>query len=133
MAMQAERGIQRFLRLFNSRRFWDAHEALEDTWRATGSDFYQGLILYASAFVHAQRANAHGLLAQLRKTKSRLRGFRPDYLGFDVDAILEHCQWCENFAARGGLDQEDWPDAVMPPPLTTDRGRFRGDEPELAT
>jgi predicted metal-dependent hydrolase len=51
--------LRRFLELYGAARYWDSHEALEDEWRRTGSDFYQALILYASAWVHWKRGNAH--------------------------------------------------------------------------
>ena len=35
---------------YGASRFWDSHEALEEAWRRNGSDFYQGLILYASFY-----------------------------------------------------------------------------------
>ena len=59
--------FRRFPELYRAGRFWDSHEALEDAWRANRSDFYQGLILYASAWGHRERRNAHGVRAQLRK------------------------------------------------------------------
>ena len=39
--------LHRFLELFNAREYWESHEVLEGPWREGGSDFYQGLILYA--------------------------------------------------------------------------------------
>ena len=46
------RPLRRFLELYEASRFWDSHEALEEAWRRSGSDFYLGLILYASPWVH---------------------------------------------------------------------------------
>ena len=37
--------LRQFLELYGASRFWDSHEALEEAWRRSGSDFYQGLIL----------------------------------------------------------------------------------------
>jgi hypothetical protein len=42
--------LRQFLELYGASRFWDSHEALEEAWRRNGSDFYQGLILYASFY-----------------------------------------------------------------------------------
>lgn len=78
---------------------------LEGAWRETGSDFYHGLILYASAFVHVQRGNRHGIAAQLAKAGRFLNEFRPGYLGVDVEALLSH--------AREGLKTvQEHPDAT---------------------
>lgn len=139
-----------FLRLFNDGRYWDSHEALEDAWRETGSGFYHGLILYASAFVHARRENAHGIRAQLEKAERALAPFAPDYLGLDVQAILEHARRCREIVRRGeaagdvageggsagdGPERGDtdrrWRESIPFPELRPERTRIRGDEREL--
>jgi predicted metal-dependent hydrolase len=109
---------------FNAGSFWESHEILEAAWRETGSDFYQGLILFASAFVHVRRANRHGVRAQLAKAARRLGGYRPSYLGVDVDAVLDAAD-----AARRAVEVGILPVA---PDLTLDPALIRGDEPELA-
>jgi predicted metal-dependent hydrolase len=111
-----------FVALFNRGAYWDSHEVLEQAWRATGSDFYQGLILVASGFVHVGRRNAHGVRAQLAKAAARLAPFRPSHLGLDVDALLAACA-----AAREAVERGAWPAA---PRLALDDALLRGDEPE---
>ena len=126
--------LARFLELFRAGRYWDSHEALEDAWRRLDSDFYQGLILYASAFVHAGRDNRHGILAQLGKTRDALEPYRPAYLGLDVDAILEHAGRCrERVASREAPPEgEGWAETLpRRPRLAWSAERVRGDEPEL--
>jgi len=118
------RQLEDFVARFNRGSFWESHEILEAAWRETGSDFYQGLILFASAFVHVRRANLHGVRAQLAKAVSRLGGYRPSYLGVDVDAVLDAAD-----AARRAVDVGILPVA---PDLTLDPALIRGDEPELA-
>jgi predicted metal-dependent hydrolase len=117
------RQLEDFVARFNRGSFWESHEILEAAWRETGSDFYQGLILFASAFVHVRRANLHGVRAQLAKAVSRLGGYRPSYLGVDVDAVLDAAD-----AARRAVDVGILPVA---PNLTLDPTLIRGDEPEL--
>ena len=124
--------LARFVRLFNEESFWDSHEVLEDAWREHGSEFYHGLILYASAFVHLQRGNAHGIRAQLVKAQRALGAFRPRYLGVDVESILTRA-----VAYRKALEEE--PDAAgarlkeIVPCYTIElmSDHLRGDEPEL--
>jgi predicted metal-dependent hydrolase len=118
------RQLEDFVARFNRGSFWESHEILEAAWRETGSDFYQGLILFASAYVHVRRANRHGVRAQLAKAVSRLGGYRPSYLGVDVDAVLDAAD-----AARRAVDVGILPVA---PDLTLDPALIRGDEPELA-
>ena len=124
--------LHRFLELFNAREYWESHEVLEGPWREGGSDFYQGLILYASAFVHAQRGNPHGVGAQLVKAERKLAGYRPCYLGVDVDAVLAHAAHCREVV---GHRRDDDPRSLLGvagvPRLELDTRFVRGDEPEL--
>ena len=129
--------LHRFLELFNAQEYWESHEVLEGPWRDEGSDFYQGLILYASAFVHAQRGNPRGVGAQLVKTERKLGGYRPCYLGIDVDAVLAHSVRCRELVELR-RDEEDpssdpssWLEVVDVPRLELHSRFVRGDEPEL--
>lgn len=129
--------LRDFLALYAEGRFWESHEALEIPWREDGSDFYQGLILYASAWVHWKRGNAHGVRAQLRKALERLAPYPSTYLGLDVAAIREHCREVRRRVPEGGRGADDgegipeWTGAVEPLPLAVDPDLVRGDEPEL--
>ena len=107
-----------FLERFAAGEYWEAHEVLEGAWRTGRSGFYKGLILLASAYVHGQRGNAHGVEAQLRKAARELAPYAPFYLGQDVDALLA--------LARRGPPLPDAPD------LTPAIERFRGTEVELS-
>lgn len=118
--------LDRFLALFRDGRYWDSHEALERPWRRNGSGFYKGLILYASAFVHAGRGNPRGVRAQLRKTMRQLEPFPPAYLGFDVDAILHHARRCLDRLEEGETES-----SLPGPTLDWNPARVRGNEREL--
>ena len=113
---------------YGASRFWDSHEALEEAWRRNGSDFYQGLILYASAWVHWERRNAHGVRAQLKKTLGRLDAYPASYLGLDVDELRAHCVAVRQEVAG---NPDSWPDHVAALPLALAVNRLRGDEVEL--
>ncbi len=121
-----------FLDLFNRTQYWESHEALEGPWRESGSEFYHALILYASAFVHVQRGNRHGLAAQLGKARPLLEPRRPSYLGLDVDAILEHAAVCRHLVAENReAPAEAWDVLIPRPRLRFQAELVRGDEPEL--
>jgi len=124
----------RFVALFNRGRFWESHEVLELPWRQNRSPFYKGMIIYASAFVHAQRGNPIGVRKQLVKARRYLTGYAPFYLGVDVAGLLEHVEAC--LAVVGGPDPPSGP-ALVPalpaPSLALSPERLRGDEGELAT
>lgn len=115
--------LVRFVELFNGRAFWESHEVLEGPWRQEGSAFYHGLILYASAFVHVQRNNAHGIAAQLQKAERTLAPFAPRYLGVHVSEILDR------IGTAGDELKREVPVAF--PSIRLDPSRVRGDEPEL--
>jgi hypothetical protein len=117
------RALERFVWLFNRGEYWESHEVLEAPWRRVSSDFLQGLILLASAYVHLRRANLHGVRAQFAKAAVRLRPYAPDYLGVDVTAVLAAAADAERAIARGEV-----PEA---PTLGLSPGRVRGNEPEL--
>jgi predicted metal-dependent hydrolase len=89
---------------FNSWRFYDCHETLEDIWREAGSkgalrqaqgdrdigfaNFYQGIIKAAAGFHHVIRGNYRGAVNLLEDTFRLLGPYRPAALGVDVDRLL---------------------------------------------
>jgi hypothetical protein len=129
--------LVRFAELVNGGEYWESHEVLEEAWRETGSAFYRGLILYASAFVHARRGTPHGITAQLVKAETALAGYAPAYLGVDVGALLGHARDTRRRvearrSTRAADRRTDWGQVVAWPRLELDPARVRGDEPELA-
>jgi predicted metal-dependent hydrolase len=98
--LEPEPALLDFIELFNRGEYWESHERLETPWRANRSGFYKGLILFASAFVHAGRGNAHGIVAQLQKAEAELEAYRPRCMGMDVEAILEHARRCRDVVAK---------------------------------
>jgi predicted metal-dependent hydrolase len=111
--------LANFVDLFNQGDYWESHEALEPEWRRTRSEFYHGLILYASAWVHQERGNRHGVDAQLAKAEPLLRCHAAGYLGIDVAEVLREAE-----DLRGHR-----PPAR--PVIDLNPARVRGDEPEL--
>lgn len=129
-----EPALAEYLRLFNRGEFGSSHEVLEDAWRRTGSEFYHALILFASAFVHAGRGDRHGIAAHLGKALPLLESRRPTYLGFDVDALLEHAAVCRHLVAENReAPAEAWRVLIPLPRIGYDPARVRGDEPELGS
>src|SRR5690606_33524132 len=88
-----------FIEEFNQARYWESHEVLETAWRRNGSRFYKGMIIYASAFVHAQRGNPRGVRKQLHKAKRVLAAYRPAYLGIDLESHFDLMERCLEIAA----------------------------------
>ncbi len=85
---------------FNSWRFYDCHETLEDVWRECGgkalsgddrdelADFYQGVIKAAAGLHHVLRGNHGGAMKVLGDVPRLLEAYRPRTLGLDVDRLL---------------------------------------------
>jgi hypothetical protein len=85
------------IRLFNSRRFFEAHEALEALWlKEQGEEklFLHGLIQVAAAFHHLQRKNPEGFRRVLAKGMRKLEQFSGTHGGIEVDTLkLEIKPW----------------------------------------
>jgi hypothetical protein len=68
--------LERGLSLFNTGRFYDAHEVWEDLWRETPPgplrSRYQGLVQAAVAFHHIASGNALGGLGLLPRARHNL-------------------------------------------------------------
>ena len=126
------RALLDFVALFNRAAYWESHELLEEPWREGRSEFYHGLILYASAFVHVQRGNPRGIVAQLEKAERCLAPYRPVYLGLDVDELLSHSARCRAIvAAHQGAEPAEWAALVPAIRLEPSAERVRGNEVEL--
>ena len=101
------RGVQ----LFNSGHFFDAHEVLEDVWRAVPSapdkKFLQGLIQLAVAFHHHSTGNVVGACSLMRRATRNLSPYAPEFGGIRLDVLLHEV----------GRWQEALDDALPPPPL----------------
>ena len=123
-----------FVRLFNAGKYWESHEVLEGPWRINRSPFYKGMIIYASAFVHAQRGNPRGVFKQLHKAKRYLNEYRPYYMGVDVNRILAHAAICIELVSvpdppRGSSLVQ----AIPFDRISLETERVRGDEHEFST
>lgn len=81
--------------LFNTGRYFDAHEAWEEAWhQVTGvrRDFYQGLIQCAVALEHVRRGNPHGALMVLARAKPRFAELTSPYMGIDWETLVQQLE-----------------------------------------
>lgn len=89
-------GFAEAIQQFNTWRFYDCHETLEDIWRELGAKssesqlahFYQGIIKAAAGYHHLLRNNYEGTIKVLGDTLRLLAPYRPQTMGVDVDALL---------------------------------------------
>lgn len=81
-----------FFGCFNRRKFYEAHEVLEDLWledrRGPNGAFYKGLIQLAGAFVHLQRDRLRPAAALLKLARANLGHYPPLHDELDVTAVL---------------------------------------------
>jgi predicted metal-dependent hydrolase len=78
--------------LLNRGEYYDAHEVLEDAWRAAPEPerrFLQGLIQVAVAFHHHSRGNRIGFRSLLERAIRNLSLYPAQHAGLDLAALLE--------------------------------------------
>ena len=100
------------LELIERGRYFEAHEELEEAWRAADpseKDFFQGLVHVAVSWHHAGRGNRPGCERQLAKAARRLGPFAPEHRGVDVASVLAAVENAQRVVESGSLE--------LPPPL----------------
>lgn len=104
-------GLARGLELIREGAYFEAHEELEDEWRAAPPgerDFLQGLVHVTVAWYQAGRGNRVGCERQLEKAQRRLAAYAPSHRGVDVAALLPQLAGAAALVEGGSLD--------LPPP-----------------
>jgi predicted metal-dependent hydrolase len=106
-------GLQRGIDLFNSGRYWDAHEAWEHAWmpdrKGPDAGFYKGLIQVAAGCLHYGRSNRRGAVNKWRSGADYLRPYLPEHFGVRLAPLVTTM---DEFLAA--MKQRDWPDLTMP-------------------
>jgi uncharacterized protein len=101
-----EEFLERGLGDIRAGRFFEAHEELEDAWRAAADDerdFFQGLVHFTVAWYQAGRGNRVGCERQLEKAARRLGPYAPRHRGVDVASILQQVESASAIVAGGSL------------------------------
>jgi uncharacterized protein len=109
-----EAAFKRGLESIRAQRYFEAHEDLEEAWRAAPGeerDFFQGLVHVAVAWYQAERGRPVATARQLEKATRRLAPFAPAHRGIDVDEVLAQVKAAQARVASGSLDLD-------PPKLT---------------
>ena len=87
--------------LFNRGKFFDAHEVLEDVWRAAPPEekkIWQGLVQVAVALHHYSTGNRVGMRSVMVRAMKNLGGHRRDFHGVHIPLLLDSLgQWLEAF------------------------------------
>jgi predicted metal-dependent hydrolase len=83
---EARRGLQ----LFNAGEFFEAHEALENAWRAESGPIrllYQAILQVAVTYLHIQRGNYEGAIQLAARAMPKLERWQPVCCGVDVAGL----------------------------------------------
>ena len=102
-----EAAFKRGLDEIRAGRYFEAHEELEEAWRAAPAeerDFFQGLVHVAVAWYQAGRGRPVATGRQLEKAARRLAAFAPVHRGVDVDGVLAQIEAARRRVAAGSLD-----------------------------
>lgn len=108
---------------FNSWRFYDCHETLEDLWREEETylaDFYQGIIKVAAGFHHLLRGNQKGAETLLGGGIDLLEPFRPVCLGVDTGRLIDDTRPCLERIRELGPDRLSEFDRTLIPHIYLD-------------
>ena len=110
------------LDLFNRAHFFDAHEALEDVWRALPRDrplrrHLQGLVQLAVAFHHESTGNRVGARSVLERALRNLNGADSSFPDLDLDRLrADLADWREHLA--GAAPKPKSPQIALRKPMT---------------
>jgi len=102
-----EAAFKRGLEAIRSGRYFEAHEELEEAWRAAPAeerDFFQGLVHVAVAGYQAGRGRPVATGRQREQAERRLTPFAPAHRGVDVEGVLRQVETAREQVAEGSLE-----------------------------
>jgi hypothetical protein len=108
--------------LFNTHKFWEAHEVWEGIWQNHPEDgrfFIQALIQLAAAYHQLRRKIYRGFVIHIRRAQERLELFPATFLGIDVAVLRGTIKGTIEFLdANENLAETDF-SGIEIPPITT--------------
>lgn len=112
-----------FVRLYNTGHYYESHEVLEDLWLdGHGPDrlFYQGLIMYSTAFLHLERGNLSGFSKLLVSAAAKLAGYPDRHMGVDLCVVRGAIAAWRGRLARHAPESPVGYDPALIPPIILD-------------
>lgn len=105
--------LLRGIELFNSGRFWDAHEVWESEWtldrKGPEAGFYKGLIQIAAGCLHYTRHNRRGAVNKWTSGAHYLRPYLPTHRRVLLAPLVAAV---DGFLAA--MKDDAWPELKMP-------------------
>ncbi len=95
------------LEFFNHGQYFEAHEALEDAWRAEQGPqrhLYHGILQVGVAYYHLLRGNFVGTIKMFRRSHGWLEPFTGECCGIDLDGFRNDFNRVEAEVQRLGPD-----------------------------
>ncbi len=92
--------------LLNAEQFFEAHEVLEDVWRAAPASektYLQGLVQIAVALHHYTHGNLVGARSVLARAHRNLREAPAAFRGLDIAELRHLLAACEQDLQRGDI------------------------------
>jgi predicted metal-dependent hydrolase len=117
-----------FFHCWNEKRYYEAHDVLEQLWLKTKSpdaDYFKGLIQAAGAFVHLQKHFEYPLHAKhsrrlspavrlFRLAEKNLSPFAPRHQGLDVAAFCRLLRECADRIVASDYKTNPWAPETAP-------------------
>lgn len=133
---EARKALLQAIEEFNTWRFYDCHETLEDVWHEAGgkkdgsryANFYQGLIKAAAGFHHVLRGNHKGAVTLLTDSLRLLTPYSPVALTVDVESLTSSVRGCLESIVELGPERLSEFDRSTIPTITYDAAALSQDE-----
>ena len=109
--------LQPSLDLLRTRRYWQAHETLEDLWREAPYPlklFHYALIKTAVGLLHVERRSAAPAGRQLEQAVLYIEPFTPAFAGLDTAAVLSQVRAALDALAGEPVDWDAMPSFAYP-------------------
>ncbi|MEZ0248664.1 MAG: DUF309 domain-containing protein, partial [Thermoproteus sp.] len=81
--------VKKFVELFNSERFWEAHAEIEPLWRKSRDTTLQALILICAAFIKIQEGLPDKFVLLAEEARRLLEEVPPRLGCIDLDKLRE--------------------------------------------
>jgi len=118
-------GILHGIELFNQRKFYEQHEAIEHEWHAERGPIrrlYQGILQTGVGFHHALNGNHQGAVLLLTAGIAKTTDYAPHALGIETGALVAETQRCLDQIVALGPDRiAEFDTSLIPTIRFTDR------------